>query len=122
MQDLSGKRRGFAPEWSGNVGATLTLPVGGGNALRLSPSLYFTSRYYQAATADPLLEQSGYAKADMRVGIGPEDRRWELAVIGKNLTDIYTASFRQNIATSNGSIYVVPDRPRSFAIQFSVRQ
>lgn len=122
VQDLSGKRRGFAPEWSGNVGATLTLPVGGGNALRLSPSLYFTSRYYQAATADPLLEQSGYAKADMRVGIGPEDRRWELAVIGKNLTDIYTASFRQNIATSNGSIYVVPDRPRSFAIQFSVRQ
>ncbi|GGB42937.1 TonB-dependent receptor [Sphingomonas metalli] len=119
-QDMSGKRRPFAPEWSGNVGATLTLPVAG-QSLRVSPLVYWSSRYFQSATADPLLSQSGYAKVDLTVGYGPADGRWELALIGKNLTDRLTASFRQPVTGSTGSIAAVTERGRAVAIQFSVR-
>lgn len=119
-QDLSGGRRAYAPDWSGNVGASVALPLGP-YRLRIDPSLYFSTRYFQQASADPLTEQSGYAKLDLRAGFGPADGRWEAAVIGKNLTDKDTGSFRNNIPTSPGTTYVLSDRPLSVAFQFSVR-
>lgn len=120
-QDMSGARRAYSPKYSGTVGASLTVPVGD-LELRVDPSLYFSTRYYQQATADPLTEQAGFAKVDLRMGVGPADRRWEFAVIGKNLTDRDTASFRNNIPTSPGTIYALSDRPFSVAFQFSIRQ
>jgi len=119
FQDLSGKRRGFSPEWSGNLAANLALPVGE-HELRVSPLLYFTSAYYQSATADPLLRQEGYAKVDLRIGFGPSDRRWEVALIGKNLTDKTTAGFRQGITGTNGTILALAEPPRTIGIQFSI--
>ena len=118
-QDLSGKRRPFAPRFSGNVGATLTVPAGR-NEISLNPTLYFTSAYFQSATADPLLRQKGYAKVDARIAYGPSDRRWSLAIIGKNLSDRLTASFRQPVTNATGSIEALTERGRSVAVQFSI--
>lgn len=119
-QDLSGARRTYAPEWSGSVGANLSLPVGAWQ-LRIDPLVYFSTRYFQQATADTLLQQNGFAKFDLRMGVGPADRRWEVAVIGKNLSDHVTGGFRNNIPTSPGTIYALPDRPFSVAFQFSIK-
>jgi len=121
LQNLSGKSRPFAPKFSGNVGASLVVPVRN-LELRVDPSLYFTSRYFQQSTADPLLAQDGYAKVDLRVAIGAPGRRWELAVIGKNLTNKRTASFRTTFAATQGSVYALTDRDRSVAVQFSMRR
>ena len=121
IQNLSGKRRGFSPKFSGSVGlnykATLTEDLD----LRIDPLLYFSSRFFQSATADPLLSQPGYAKVDLRVGVGPVSRAWEIALIGKNLTDKATASFRNQFAGSPGSVWLTSERPRSIAIQGSVQ-
>ena len=122
VQDMAGKRRGFAPRWSGNVGVSFSAPIDDDTEIRFDPSLYFSSRYFQSANADPLLVQDGWAKFDMRVGVGPGDRSWELAVIGKNLTDKATASFRNGVPSSPGTYYALPERPRSVAIQFSLRR
>lgn len=119
-QDLSGARRTYAPEWSGSVGASLILPMGDWQ-LRADPLLSFSSRYFQQATADRLLEQPSFAKIDLRVGVGPKDGRWEAAVIGKNLTDQTTGSFRNNVPTTPGTIYALPDRPFSLAFQFTIK-
>jgi len=118
-QDMSGKRRGYSPKYSGNVGVNLTLPTGD-NEVRVNPSLYYTSSYFESATADPLLRQSGYAKVDLRIGFGPSDRKWEIALIGKNLTDKVTSGFRQGITGTNGTIMAMPEPPRTIGIQFSV--
>jgi len=120
VQDLSGKRKAFAPEFSGSVGATITVPMGPVD-MRLDPSMSFTSSYYGQATADPELLQPGYAKFDMRLGVGPSDRRWEVALIGKNLTNEVTASYRNSLPTSPGTTIALVERPRSVAIQFSIR-
>jgi len=119
-QDLSGARRAYSPEFSGSVGASVTVPVGN-LEIRADPSVYFSSRYFQQASADPLTEQEGFAKLDLRLGVGPFDRRWEVALIGKNLTDKATGSFRNNVPTTPGTIYVLPDRPFSVALQVSIR-
>ncbi|HEX7783061.1 MAG TPA: TonB-dependent receptor [Sphingobium sp.] len=121
VQDMSGKRRAFAPKWSGVVGATLTLPFGNDAELKIDPSVFFTSQFFESASADPLLVQPGYAKIDLRVGYGPSDQRWEVAVIGKNLTDKATASYRLGIPLSPGSVAANPEPPRTIAVQMNVR-
>ncbi|MBO9380762.1 TonB-dependent receptor [Sphingomonas histidinilytica] len=121
IQDMSGKARGFSPKLSGSVSLNYNLALRDDLDLRIDPVVYFSSRYFQSATADPLLEQSGYAKVDLRVGIGPEDRKWEFAVIGKNLTDRKTASFRNQFAGAPGSVWLTPERPRSIAFQASAK-
>ena len=119
-QDLSGKHRPFAPTFSGNVGASLTVPTGG-YRLRIDPDIYFVTDYNEQAGDDPLYVQKVYAKADLRIGFGPADGRWELSVIGKNLTDKQTASFRSGVTASPGSVIAFPDRGRSAALQFTIK-
>ncbi|BAK67464.1 TonB-dependent receptor-like protein [Sphingobium sp. SYK-6] len=119
-QDLSGKRRGFAPEWTGNVRLDATIPAGD-MQVRISPLLYFSSWYFQSSTADDLIRQKGYAKVDLRVGVGPQDDRWSVAVIGQNLTDRATAGFRQTVSGANGSVSALAERPRTVAVQLTAR-
>jgi outer membrane receptor protein involved in Fe transport len=80
-----------------------------------------TSWFYESATADPLLYQGGYAKVDLHVGYGPPSRNWEVALVGKNLTDRLTSAFRQNITGTSGAIEAIPDPPRTISVQFSVK-
>lgn len=119
-QDLSGKRRGFAPEWTGNFRLDATIPAGDMN-VRVSPLLYFSSWYFQSSTADDLIRQKGYAKVDLRVSVGPKDDRWGLAVIGQNLTNKATAGFRQTVSGANGSVSALAERPRTVAVQLTAR-
>lgn len=119
--NMGGVRRAFSPKWSGSVGADLTAPLGDLD-FSLNPSMYFSSRYFQqVANGDRLLSQPAYAKVDLRAAIGAPGGKWEFAVIGKNLLDRTTASYRQVIPTANGSIQALADRPRSVAFQLTLR-
>jgi iron complex outermembrane receptor protein len=120
-QDLTGASKAYAPRWSGSIGFNYTLPLTERFQLRFDPTVYFSSHYFQQSTIDPLLDQDGYAKVDLRIGFGPADGPWEIAVIGRNLTDQATGSYRSAIGTNPGTIYVLPERPRSIAFQVSLR-
>lgn len=121
VQNLSGKRRAYSPTWSGNIGLSYVTALTGDLKLRVLPSAYFTTKFFEGATADPLLLQAGNIKFDTTIAIGPESGRWELAVIGKNLTDKLTASYRAGISTAPGSVYASVDPPRTVAVQLTVR-
>lgn len=120
-QDLSGKRRGFAPEWSGNFRLDAVVPVSN-LQVRITPLMYFTSWYFQSSTADDLIRQEGFAKFDLRLGLSPQDQSWEVAVIGRNLTDRATAGFRQTVSGANGSVSALAERPFTVAVQLMVRR
>jgi len=119
VQDMSGKKRPFAPDYSGNIGARVSVPVGANTVVKFEPSLFYTSGFFQSSTADPLLFQDGFIKVDGRLSIGEANQRWELALIGKNLGDRATAAIRTQLNTSPGSMNAVVDRARSVALQFS---
>lgn len=118
-QDLSGSRRPFAPEVSGNASVGYEIAVLPEMNLSFNITTYFSSRFYQQPTIDELLQQSGYAKLDARIALAHQDG-WEFAVIGQNLTDRQTASYRQ-ISTSAGSYQALADLPRSVGFQLSFR-
>ena len=51
------------------------------------------SRMYFDASNIPGQKQEGYIDVDARLSVSPPDRRWEMAVWGKNLTDELVATY-----------------------------
>ena len=117
---MSGKRRAYAPEWSGSISASLQFAAGA-NQVRIDPILSFTSEFFLNPAADPLLRQGGFAKYDLRVGYGPEDLKWEVAMVGKNLGDKATTGFMLEMPGALGTTWAMPERGRAVALQFTVR-
>jgi len=121
-RDLSGQRRAFAPKWSGSVGLDYkSRPFWQNTVLKLGALVSFTSKYYEQATISDLVEQKGYGKLDLRGALDFDDGRWEVAVIGKNVTDKITANYRNYAVAAPGSVVALPDRPRSVALQVSAK-
>ena len=73
---------------------------------------------------DPLFVEGGYTKYDARIGLSFGDA-WELALLGRNLTDKKTFSFATAAALANNpALGISPDArlgvvdpPRTVALQ-----
>ena len=89
-QDLSRTQMIRAPEWTANFGLDYEVPVGRGLKLRLSNNNQYSSRFptFQAiGRPDDDNFQSSFIKVDASVALSSDDDRWEIALIGKNITD-----------------------------------
>lgn len=120
-QNLAGSTRAFSPEWSGSVGINLSHDLTDSLEVRMNGNMFFTSGFYVNAAIDPYLYQPSFEKIDARIGLGPQDRTWELALVGRNLTDKFTASYRTPIAGGRGTTQFLPDPRRSVGVQLSVK-
>jgi outer membrane receptor protein involved in Fe transport len=87
FQDLAGDPLSVAPRWTGALGVGYDAPVGDSYVLGASIDGRYSSSFLASAFAQPDSRQNAYATLDASVRFGPEDGRWELALIGKNLTD-----------------------------------
>jgi iron complex outermembrane receptor protein len=119
-QNLAGKRTPFAPAWSGGVNADYSFALTANLKAKLGAWVYFTSGYYEQASIDPLLYQSRYAKLDLRAAVSSANDRWEVAVIGKNVTNQVTAGYR-SLMTASNAVTALTDRARSVAFQVSTK-
>lgn len=89
-QDLSGTQMIRAPEWTANFGFDYETPVGRGLKLRLSNNNQYSSRFptFQAiGRPDQDNFQSAVLKVDASLALSAGDESWEVALIGKNITD-----------------------------------
>jgi outer membrane receptor protein involved in Fe transport len=117
LQNLSGRPTPYAPDWSGSVTGTLTLPIGPNRLIAEATGL-FSSSYFSIFTIDPLSRQPSYARLDARLS-------FELAnglafdIIGKNLTDTVIRTFAGYQPNSRGSFF--QDRQPFRNIAFQVR-
>jgi iron complex outermembrane receptor protein len=120
-QNLTGRTRAFAPRDTGSLSGDYQLPVSAYLRVNLGADLYYTDDYYIQSNLDPYLMQDAYTKVGARLGLSTSDGTWDVSVIGKNLSDKTTTGFRQAVPGSPGSIIVLPDRPRSVALQARYR-
>lgn len=117
-QDLSGETTTFAPEFSGAVSAVYEHPINNDYTLSIEPSLQFTDGYILIADANPLNSQDGFSKAHLRIGLSPNSGKWDLAFVGRNLTDETTSHFCQETpAQPAGTVSCAVDQPATYAIQ-----
>jgi outer membrane receptor protein involved in Fe transport len=126
-QDLSGLATSFAPEWSGTMsleyrrslpGEWLGLPL----AMRARVDLTATDEFYTSVNGAPGSKQPSYAKLDARLAVGSADGRWEVALVGRNLTDeLYGVWYEPLVgAGPNTGYFATTARTRQLGLQLRV--
>lgn len=127
--DYSGTRATFAPKWTGNVAADFDYPVSDTLQIALNVNADFSSRYQTSGNVlDVSTFQSAYTKIGARLALGTIDDGWEIALVGRNLTNkriILTSGSLPLATTLTGNTGVantgIFDRPRNVALQARVK-
>lgn len=125
QHNIAGTPLQFAPKWSGNVGFRFEEDVSEDLAVLASFNTLFRSKYYVADGYSPIWGlQRGWAKLDGRLQIGGSDDGWNVALVGRNLTNKKTVGaairFPASITGVSRSINWM-DEYRSLAIEGTIR-
>jgi iron complex outermembrane receptor protein len=105
--NASGKTLLAAPRWSGNIGATYTIPAAVFEGdVALNANLYFTSRNYFDAT--DVHYQNSYQLLNLRATWTSEDERYSLALWGNNVTGTQYLNQAGGFGYATGVTYGAP--------------
>lgn len=98
------------------------MPIGDAIEARATLNVNYSDEYFNAADLDPVYAiQDEYTTFDLRLGVSDIDSTWDIALIGKNLSDelISGESNDQPLVPGNG--LTMTSRLRSYAIQGTYR-
>ena len=131
FQDLGGVETANAPKWTATAGVSYDTPVGNGFKLGLNVDTRYSDSYLGSSFGDPRTRQKSYAVLDAGIRFGAENDRWQVALIGKNLTNHYyligggtaplTGSGTGTAGGVGGDILGYGSFPRTVRVQLSVK-
>ncbi len=115
----------LAPKTTGVLSAEYTWPLGN-LELRAALDAAYSAKYLTSLTLDPGSVQDSYTKLNARLALIGAERKWELALIGRNLTDETVVSYSGEAPLSGSifgarSYYGFVDPPRTVAIEGQFR-
>ncbi len=87
FQDLGGAPTAVAPKWTGTAGIGYDGDVGSGLKFGGNIDVRYSGSYLGSSFGDTATRQGAYAVLDSGIRIGTANDRWQLALIGKNLTN-----------------------------------
>ncbi|MBK6511970.1 MAG: hypothetical protein IPG06_22745 [Haliea sp.] len=89
--------------------------------------MWRTQTAYTARDEDVNTRAESYTRYNLRLAVAEVNGTWEVAVIGKNLTDEYTTSWINDVSNNNAprplppafseDLFARTDRPRTIALQ-----
>ena len=123
-QDLDGKDGQYAPKLSANFGMDYITQVSTNLLFKANLNMVYSDSYYTQLGVDKNTRQDSYSKVNARLAIASADDTWELAAIGKNLTDerVSVNSFDSPIISNFPLTYVqFITQPRQLALQATYR-
>jgi iron complex outermembrane receptor protein len=85
--DYEGKTNQLVADWQATLAVDWSHPLTSGLEFRTTADMFATDGYFLSPTLDPDQVQHSYAKFNLRVAVGDPGNRWEIALLGKNLTD-----------------------------------
>lgn len=85
--DFTGNRNQLVSDVQATFTSDIHFPIFGDYEISNVTDIFYTSEYDTSNTFDPTLIQDGYVMINTRVSFGPHDGSWDIAVLGKNLTD-----------------------------------
>ena len=88
-QDLSNTELIRAPKWNLSSGFDFNTPIGQSLQLGLNGNVSYTDSYLTDASSAPNGRQRGYTLVNATARLSGADDRWEVALIGRNLTNKY---------------------------------
>ncbi|MBB4632750.1 TonB-dependent receptor [Sphingosinicella soli] len=123
--NLAGYSPALYSKFSGNIQAHARFDLPSDMKLDVTGIVGGRSKYFNSDNQSPTFGvQKGYAKVDARIQVAPQDDRWHVAVIGKNLTNKLTTGSSFNLpspitAAPRAILYVEP--ARSISVEAGVR-
>ena len=122
--DVKGQRKEYTPDLQANIGAVWSGQVADGYYLDAGMDLVYMDDYLYASNLDPKAKQDAYVLVNARVSLSYNDDTWEIALIGRNLTDETVINFGGNTPLASvltedtgNSYYGFVNRPRNIALQ-----
>ena len=110
------------------------MSLGDSLELKATVDLIYSDDYLASSTLDPNLKQESFTKVNARVAIGSKEGNWDVALVGKNLTDEEVISFGGQVplsatftsqvfgaAGAGTAYYAFYDRPATIALQGTYR-
>ncbi|NEX92185.1 TonB-dependent receptor [Caulobacter sp. 17J65-9] len=91
--DYTGKTNQLVADWQGAFALDYEREIMAGLEFRSSVDIAANAGYYAAATLDPAQVQDPYLMTNLRLAVGDTGGRWEVAVLGKNLSDEQVLQF-----------------------------
>lgn len=120
--DYTGLANNLVSDFTGTVTLDFDMPVMDDYELTGLVNLFYATAYDSAQTHDPLGRQDAYAKINARLGFGPADGPWEIAVLGKNLTNEIIRTYNGDAPLSGSTFgaktnYTFYGQGRTLAVQ-----
>jgi len=117
-QDFSGRRGPYAPEWSFTLYGDWEKPVFTSYFLGIRAEINYKDKMYLDQDLDSNTLQDAYYKVNGRIALSLPNRRWEVALYGRNLTDKATYSFMLDAPLGAGIFAGWIEEPRVIGAQF----
>jgi iron complex outermembrane receptor protein len=105
QQDFAGKQLYLSPDWTGSAGFNYTTPVSDAMKLGFSGDAVYKSSYFADLEQAPLGKQKRSWMLSAAVRLADQDDRWEFAVIGDNLTEVYRSSLTAQVSLTGRSAF-----------------
>ncbi|WP_084421661.1 TonB-dependent receptor [Henriciella litoralis] len=128
LQDRTDSPLPNAPEWVVMAGASWEKPISANLALGIDVDAKYSDEYSLGAGGSPNAVQDSFTKLNARVRLMARDESWDLALIGRNLTNEYVGLVATNKPGTNNAqdgnaelVMATIDRGRSVAIQLQKR-
>ena len=126
-RDYEGDSNQYVSDWSGTITGDYRRPLGDALMFTAILDLIYTDEYSPTQNLDSNIDQDAFTKVNARLGIDGIDGDWDIALIGRNLTDqtIVTYANDTPLAASaifeTSSYYGFVERERNIAIQGTYR-
>lgn len=122
QQNYNGRAPARAPEFSGNLGGTLIVPVGA-RQIEFNGEVFYSTSYFGSDNLNPSSYQKSFARVNASAVLEGADDKWRLSLIGRNLTDEYDIRYSSDRTGGSSIAGVVSDsratvaRGREIALQ-----
>jgi iron complex outermembrane receptor protein len=114
IPNAAGRFLSFAPEASGNVSATYTLPTSVGT-FAFDANVAYQSHYYISPAEVPVIPARALLASSIE-WTADGNRPWGIRVWGRNLTNQYVGA---GITSSSGGWYATYSEPRVFGVDLT---
>ena len=115
-QRLPGSRLSLAPLWSASLAATYEHEITDNLIGRVAVNAKYQSSYNTGSNLDPVKNQPGFTVVNARVGIGPDDKSWQVEAWAQNIFDEYYTQVGFDAVAQTGSYNAFLGMPRTYGM------
>ncbi|QOL25142.1 TonB-dependent receptor [Thalassotalea sp. LPB0316] len=122
QQDLTGERGALTPKLTASANLNYITEVSSSLEFRADLSLNYSGEYNTESDLDPNLIQDSFTKVNLYVALADSsDYLWEVALIGKNLTNEYISSAGNDNPLIDYAYRRYLEMPRQWTVQGTYR-